>query len=135
MEKIIEDVLVDVLQLLGVGVLSLVSYFIYHSATLKKLEKYVMAIEKQTPVLDKIVGKIKNDAQALLENDETKTAIESSVAKLLQQKGLPVTAENVAKVIDTLGSGREAAATTTATTSQPTAATTAAQKQDFVPSK
>ncbi|MDF2519034.1 MAG: hypothetical protein K0R59_4330 [Sphingobacterium sp.] len=102
MEKLIEDVLIDVLQLLGVGVLSLISYFIYHSATLKKLEKYVLAIEKQTPVLDKIVGKIKDDAQALLDNEETKAAIEASVAKLLQQKGLPVTQENVAKVIDTL---------------------------------
>jgi len=102
MEKLIEDVLIDVLQLLGVGVLSLISYFIYHSATLKKLEKYVLAIEKQTPVLDKIVGKIKSDAQALLDNEETKTAIETSVAKLLQQKGLPVTQENVAKVIEAL---------------------------------
>jgi hypothetical protein len=105
MEKLIEDVLIDVLQLLGVGVLSLVSYFIYHSATLKKLEKYVLAIEKQTPVLDKIVGKIKDDAQALLENEETKAAIEASVAKLLQQKGLSVTQENVAKVIDSLEEG------------------------------
>lgn len=107
MEKLIEDVLVDLLQLLGVGVLSLISYFIYHSAMLKKLEKYVFAVEKQTPVLDKIVGKIKDDAQALLDNEETKTAIEASIAKLLQQKGLPVTQENVSKVINTLEGNAE----------------------------
>lgn len=107
MEKLIENVLVDLLQLLSVGVLSLISYFIYHSAALKKLEKYILAIEKQTPVLDKIVGKIKEDSQALLDNQDTKTAIEASVAKLLQQKGLPVTADNVAKVIDALDGSAE----------------------------
>lgn len=109
MEKLIEDVLVDLLQLLGVGVLSFISYFIYHSATLKKLEKYVLAIEKQTPVLDKIVGKIKSDAQALLENDDTKVALASAVAKVLNKKGVNVTEEKVAQVIDSLEANGEAA--------------------------
>ncbi|MFT8710101.1 MAG: hypothetical protein ABF820_11805 [Sporolactobacillus sp.] len=109
MEKLIEDVLVDLLQLLGVGVLSLISYFIYHSATMKKLEKYVLAIEKQTPVLDKIVGKIKSDAQALLENKDTKVALASAVAKVLNKKGVSVTEEKVAQVIDSLEANGEAA--------------------------
>lgn len=141
MEKIIEDVLFDLLQLVGVGVVSLVGYYIYHSAALKKLEKYVTAIEKKSPVLETVIAKVKTDAEKLLDSQEAKDATVQAITAILQKKMKNVTETDVEKAINALESGGEAAATTTSTTTtpQPTAAAAqpaaTTQKQDFVPAK
>ncbi|MFX3617998.1 MAG: hypothetical protein ACE3JK_10765 [Sporolactobacillus sp.] len=142
MEKIIEDVLLDLLQVAGLGIVSLIGYYIYHSAALKRLEKYVVAIEKKSPVLETVIEKIKTDAEKLLDSQEAKDATASAIATLLQKKGLKnVTEAEVTKAINALESGGEAATaaqSATTVTAQPTATTSsnnAAQKQDFVPAK
>ncbi|MFX3616525.1 MAG: hypothetical protein ACE3JK_03285 [Sporolactobacillus sp.] len=136
MEKIIEDVLLDLLQLVGVGVVSLVGYYIYHSATLKKLEKYVLAVEKKSPVLETVIEKVRTDAEKLLDSQDAKDATASAIAALLQKKGLKnVTEADVEKAINVLENGEEAVATDTTVQVTTAQAQPAAQKQDFVPAK
>ncbi|GAY79089.1 hypothetical protein [Sporolactobacillus inulinus] len=118
MEKLIEDVLIDVLQLLAVGVLSLIGYYVYHSATYKQLEKLVLAVEKKSPVLDTLIDKVKADAEKLLDSQEAKDATAQAIVDVLKKKGLKnVTADEVAKVIDELkAKGTEAVKEQAATT-------------------
>ncbi|MCQ2010528.1 hypothetical protein NOM01_10925 [Sporolactobacillus sp. STSJ-5] len=129
MEKIIEDVLVDLLQLLGIGVLSVIGYYVYHSATYKKLEKLVLIAEKKSPVLESLVEKVKTDAEKLLSSQEAKDATAQAIATVLQKKGLPVTEDNVKKVIDALESDQvEDAAVENAATPGSNAVQSPAQK-------
>jgi hypothetical protein len=138
MEKIIDDVLLDLLQFVGVGVLSLVGYYIYHSATLKKLEKYVLAVEKKSPVLETVIGKVRTDAEKLLDSQEAKDATAQAVATILQKKGLNVTEAEVANAINVLESGTQEVKTAMQpkpAAAQPVAVAATAQKQDFDPAK
>lgn len=105
MEKLIEDVLINLLQLLGAGVLSLVGYYVYHSATYKRIEKIVLAVEKKSPVLDKLIEAIKSDAEKLLASPEAKDATAQAIVNVLEKHGIKdITIADVQKEINTLES-------------------------------